>query len=144
SGYLISVGYTPDCNGVHVCTVGYLRVERNAKPEMQQDRDGNEITETVMLADNIKGYYTPGHPMGSYFPPVIQWNLGDILYTVSWDDKFADKDALKAMTNSILKEKETMQDEINSLVTDAEKAFNADENLFILDQTKTQFLAKKG
>lgn len=99
-GYIISVGYTEDCNGVHVCTVGYLLAQRGMKPENALDRDNKNITESVMLAYNIKGYFTPGHAMGSYFQPMLQWNLGDILYTLSWDDKLVDVDALKAMANS--------------------------------------------
>jgi hypothetical protein len=106
SGYIISIGYTNDCNGVHVCTIGYVRANKDGEPELFKDRDNNDITESVMLADNIQGYFTPGHAMGSYFPPMLQWQQDDVLFTISWEDKFVNKDALKAMANSVIFSKE--------------------------------------
>lgn len=99
-GYMISVGYTPDCNGVHVCTVGYLMAEQGAELEMLQDHDGKVITTPVKLSDNIEGYYTPGHAMGSYFPPTLQWRKDDVRYTLSWDEKLVDENILKVMADS--------------------------------------------
>ncbi|MDF3055004.1 MAG: hypothetical protein K0Q74_911 [Gammaproteobacteria bacterium] len=99
-GYIINVGYTPDCNGARFCMVGYLSAEKGAKLEMAQDMDGKVITVPVKLANNVEGYYTPGHAMGSYFPPTLQWYEGDVLYILSWDEKLADKNTLIMMANS--------------------------------------------
>ncbi len=101
-GYLINVDYTADCKGVHVCNVGYLQAEVAEQPTMLTDRANKIITQKVLLTRNIQGYYTPGHAMGSYFPPNLQWQDGNILFTLSWDDHTADRASMIAMANTAI------------------------------------------
>jgi len=100
--YLMNIDYTPDCKGVHVCNVGYLLAKLGEKPTMMNDMQNKSITEIVTLAKNIQGYYTPGHAMGSYFPPSLQWEQNGVLYTLSWDDHLAKKDTMIIMANSAI------------------------------------------
>ena len=67
--YIINIDSTKDCNGAHYCNIGSLRAEQGGNPQIFYDRDNKPITINVMLANNIKGYYTPGHAMGDYFSP---------------------------------------------------------------------------
>lgn len=101
-GYLINIDYTVDCKGAHYCTVGYLRAEEGKSPEPLSDRDQKNITQKVTLAGKIVGYYTPGHAMGDYFSPQLQWKVRNVLYTLTWTDQLADKLALMAMANSTI------------------------------------------
>ncbi|CAN5329847.1 hypothetical protein BH10PSE19_BH10PSE19_07530 [soil metagenome] len=83
--YIINVDATKDCKGAHYCNIGYLKAERGNKLQIYRDRTNKEITTTLVLTHNINGYYTPGHPMGDYFPPNIQWVNKKVLYTISWN-----------------------------------------------------------
>lgn len=83
--YMINVDSTADCHGVKYCNVGMVTARVNAKVDMQTDRKNKVITVPVDLADGLKAYYTPGHPMGDYFPASIQWMDNDVLYMISWN-----------------------------------------------------------
>lgn len=100
--YRINVDGDKTCNGAHYCNVGYVTAKQGIKPEKYLDRNDQPITETVVLANKITGYYTPGHPMGSFFPANIQWNDKDVLYTIAWNT--SSKDSLIKMANSAIKE----------------------------------------
>ena len=101
-GYQIYVDYAANCQGAHYCNVGYIRGEKDAKPKLQQNRQHQSITQKVSLAENTTGFYTPGHAEGSYFPPILQWQKNNVLYTLSWDDHFTSKTALMDMANSAI------------------------------------------
>jgi hypothetical protein len=83
--YTLYINATKECKNAHFCNVGTIKGETVKKPEMYKDRDGTPITVPLSLINNITGYYTPGHAMGSYFPPTIQWVDNNVLYTVSWN-----------------------------------------------------------
>lgn len=105
-GYVINIDATPDCKGVHYCHIGSLRAEQAANPEIYYDRDNKEITVSVTLANNHKAYFTPGHAMGSYFPPMLQWRDGSVLYTLTWNtEQQQEKSLLIEMTNSAINNK---------------------------------------
>lgn len=104
--YWVNVDYTADCNGIKVCNVGNMTARRSTSPELFTDMQNNHITTEVQLSKNIKGYYTPGHPMGDYFPANVQWITNGVLYSLTWIavPKTADeeKSALIAMANSAI------------------------------------------
>lgn len=83
--YIINIDASKDCNGAHYCNIGSLRAEQGANPQVYYDRNNKEITVTFSLPHNIKGFYTPGHAMGDYFSPNIQWRDKNILYTLNWN-----------------------------------------------------------
>ena len=74
-GYYISLTSRPDC-GANACTIGYFEAKRGSKPSFKR---------TVNLAQGIKGYYKPLTCGGSCSPPVIEWLLGDVLYSIELD-----------------------------------------------------------
>lgn len=97
--YSINFSAIEDCNGAKYCNLGYIRAESNKKPEWRTDRSNKKITIPVQLSHNIKGYYTPGHAAGDYWPADIQWSMRGVLYTLSWD---TDKNTLIKMANSAI------------------------------------------
>jgi len=54
----------------------------------------------VILANNITGYYTPGHAEADWHMPSMEWQVGNILYLLTWNIKENAKQALKEMANS--------------------------------------------
>lgn len=84
--YWINVDSTKDCNGAKFCNVGYVKAEKNKPIEQFQDRDNKNITIPVALPNHKKAYFTPGHAMGDFFPPNIQWQEDNVLYTISWSN----------------------------------------------------------
>jgi hypothetical protein len=97
--YLINVDSTPECNGVHACNVGFVKAEKGAKIHAYRNMQNKDITVLVILLNNIKAYYTPGHAMGDYFTANIQWLQDHILYTISWP---TEQDGLTKMANSAI------------------------------------------
>lgn len=83
--YIINIDSTPDCHGVKYCNVGMISARKSDQIEMMKDKKNKTITKSVMLADGINAYYTPGHAMGDFFPANIQWTDGKALYTISWN-----------------------------------------------------------
>lgn len=100
----INIDYTPDCHGVKVCNAGIISARKIDKIEMMEDRNNKLITKPVMLADGIDAYFTPGHPMGDFFPGNIQWKDGKAVYSMSWrghiDPSDSERDVLVTMANS--------------------------------------------
>lgn len=82
--YWLNVDYTPDCNGIKACNVGNMTARRNASFEKFTDMQNKILTSEVALTKGIKGYFTPGHPMGDYFPANIQWMNNGVLYSLMW------------------------------------------------------------
>lgn len=102
--YMINIDSTPDCHGVKYCNVGIISARKSDQVEMVKDKKNKVITTPVMLADGIDAYYTPGHPLGDYFPANIQWVDGKTAYMISWQfGKASNKDMrdfLVTMANS--------------------------------------------
>ncbi len=103
SGYVIYVDSTPECHGVHNCNIGSITSEKVGNPQIYYDMQNKEITIPVTLVSGHRGYYTPGHAMGDYWPPRLEWRRDNILYTISWqlDNKTA-QDTLMYMANTTL------------------------------------------
>ncbi len=99
ASYVINIDKTKTCNGVHVCNVGYVQAELRGNPQIYYDINNKEITEPVMLANHIKGYFTPGHAMGDFFPASIQWRDRDVLYSITWQ---TDRDTMIKIANSAI------------------------------------------
>jgi hypothetical protein len=85
NSYTINIDSTKDCHGIHYCNLGYVSAKKDANWQLYSDMANKNITVPITLAHHIKGYFTPGHAMGDYFPANIQWKENDVLYTISWD-----------------------------------------------------------
>ena len=105
--YWINVDATASCAGVHVCNIGSMRAEMGKSPTIEYDMQNQEITIPVILKSNIKAYFTPGHSMGDYFPPQIQWRAKNVLYTLVWSNitKPSEHETLLQMANSAIAQK---------------------------------------
>ncbi|MCK4609196.1 MAG: hypothetical protein KAT71_06930, partial [Gammaproteobacteria bacterium] len=86
-GYTIYVDSSKDCHGVHSCNIGMIKAETGANPVIYYDMQNQELTKSVILNQNRKGYFTPGHPMGDYWPTRLVWRDKNILYTIIWQLK---------------------------------------------------------
>jgi hypothetical protein len=105
--YDITIGYTPGCFATY-CTLGSVSAELKGQmtPDYTLKHDGDKTTEvevqkvSVTLANNIKGYYTPGFTAAGYVEPKIQWTYKDVLYTIQWAG--TDQKELVQMANSAI------------------------------------------
>lgn len=105
--YDITIGYTPGCFATY-CTLGSIRAELKGKmtPDYTLTHTGDKTTQvevqkvSVTLANNIKGYYTPGFTAAGYVEPKIQWTYKDVLYTIQWAG--TDQKELVQMANSAI------------------------------------------
>jgi len=102
--YIINVDRTKKCHGAHYCNIGTLFAETNANPQVRYDRNHKEITVPVKLSNNYKGYFTPSHAMGDFWPAMLQWRNNGTLYTLSWNvnPPTKEKATLITMANSII------------------------------------------
>lgn len=104
----LSVGTTPDCHGVHFCTVGFISAEKNGTLHTDyHSLPGNKDhrKEPVELKNNITAYYTPFHIQASGVNPTLEWRIKDILYTLSWriqGNPAKQKQVLIEMANSTM------------------------------------------
>jgi hypothetical protein len=65
--------------------------------------NNQEITVPVILNNNLKGYYTPAHAMGDFWPTMLVWRDKNVLYTITWQLKpEIEKTAIIAMANSMI------------------------------------------
>ncbi|MDF2530278.1 MAG: hypothetical protein K0Q57_1158 [Gammaproteobacteria bacterium] len=85
NAYTIDIDYTQACHGAKYCNLGNFMVQKGGSPSMQTDMNNNQITTQVNLLHKQTAYFTPGHSMGDYFPPVIQWVSQGNLYTITWN-----------------------------------------------------------
>ncbi|EKE09401.1 MAG: hypothetical protein ACD_16C00187G0002 [uncultured bacterium] len=99
--YMITIGSTPGCTA-HFCTFGTVRAELNGKLKDDEYTVLNKKIDKVPvdLNNNIKGYYTEGYAICSFFDPKIEWVYKDVLYTIRW--QFASQDELVQMANSAI------------------------------------------
>ncbi len=102
-GYRIYVDSTKDCRGVHTCNIGRVSAEIGGNPIIYYDMNNKEITIPVILSNNLKGYYTPAHAMGDFWPTMLVWRDKNVLYTITWQLKpEIEKNAIIAMANSMI------------------------------------------
>lgn len=105
--YDITIGYTPGCFATY-CTLGSIRAELKGQmtPDYTLKHDGDKTAQvevqkvSVTLANNTKGYYTPGFTAAGYVEPKIQWVYKDVLYTIQWAG--TDQKELVQMANSAI------------------------------------------
>ncbi len=104
-GYLfrINVDTTAKCQGAHYCNIGSVSAELRGNPQIYYGTDNKRLTQPMDLDHGIEGFYTPGHAMGDYWPPMIEWRQGNLLYRMTWDlPKDQARDALETMANSAM------------------------------------------
>lgn len=82
--YSISFDTSPTCHAAKYCALGYISGKLSAKPELYQDSKGKTLTQPVELLHHVPGYFTPGHAMADYWPPMLSWREGNVLYTLTW------------------------------------------------------------
>lgn len=106
-GYRIYVDSSKDCHGMHTCNIGSVSAEIGGNPVIYYDMNNKEITIPVMLANNLKGYYTPAHAMGDFWPTMLVWRDKNVLYTITWQLKpKIEKNAIITMANSMIQRNE--------------------------------------
>lgn len=96
--FYLYIDSSKDCHGAHYCNIGMLYVSNKQSPELN-DLPKQKRTESILLAKNLKGYFTPGYAMADYHRPEIQWVYRENLYTLTWD---TDKSTLTSMANSAI------------------------------------------
>lgn len=84
SGYIISIDNSAECEGVHYCNVGSMLTSTGDNPQIYYDMQNKELTMPVKLAHGQKAYYTPGHAMGDYWPPMLEWRHKKQFYRLTW------------------------------------------------------------
>lgn len=103
SGYIIYADETKNCGGVHACNIGFASAEVAGNPIIYYSMDNKELTEPVKLANNLKGYYTPGHAMGDFWPTNIVWRDKNVLYSITWQlNPKIEQQTIIAMANSMI------------------------------------------
>jgi hypothetical protein len=83
--YSIDIDHTQTCHGTKYCNLGNFSVQKGGAPSMQTDMNNKQITQKVHLLHHQVAYYTPGHALGDYWPPEIQWVSQGNLYTLTWN-----------------------------------------------------------
>jgi len=83
-GYYISIDATPECNGAKYCTVGSVMADLGKRPQIYSAPGGHDITQVVRLYEGKKGFYTPAHAEADYWPTMVEWRVGNVLYDLSW------------------------------------------------------------
>jgi hypothetical protein len=84
TGYTISIDSTSTCKGAHYCQVGALTINTTGQPQIYKDMNGNVLTKTINLTPTQQASYTPGHAMGDYWAPMLEWRQGAYFYHLNW------------------------------------------------------------
>jgi hypothetical protein len=82
--YVISVDSTADCHGAKYCSLGTMMAQLGNRPQIYFSANDRDITQVINLSKNKKGYYTPAHAEADYWPTMIEWRMGKVLYSLSW------------------------------------------------------------
>lgn len=98
--YTLNIDTSAACHGAHYCNTGSLAAVENGKPHMYAAKNHQILTVPVNLANHTKGFYTPGHAMGDYWPPMLEWQQGSVLYRLTWND--ASSKDLMSMANTVI------------------------------------------
>lgn len=83
----INVDFTPNCQGVKTCNLGFISAEKSGKiSRSYQTLPENKIhfKESIYITKNIKAYYTPFHIEAGAVNPTIEWKINNVLYKISW------------------------------------------------------------
>lgn len=94
--YALTFDLSQDCNGAKYCTAIQIYGDAAKKKQrglIQRDHSNKIITEVITLNFGIKAYYTHGHAMGDYFPPMIVWDKNSVRYEIDWDGRWAGDDS---------------------------------------------------
>lgn len=94
TGYQFYIDSTPTCQGAHYCNIGSLQVITGGTPQQYQDIRHHLITKTIPVSGNLTLYYTPGHALGDYWFPIMEWQENGRLYSLSWDLANSDAQAV--------------------------------------------------
>jgi len=101
--YQLYIDSTKSCHGTHFCNIGVIEARKATKPTFYKNRNDKDITQEVILAKNIKGYYTPSHAMADMWPTMISWQCNKVSYQISWNlDAKNAKEVIMAMANSAI------------------------------------------
>ena len=84
NSYTISIDSTSTCKGAHYCQVGALTVTTAGQAQIYKDMNGNVLTKTINLTPTQQASYTPGHAMGDYWAPMLEWRAGAYFYHLNW------------------------------------------------------------
>lgn len=105
--WILDIGTTADCQGTRVCSVGSISAKKAGKiskdyetlPDLKK-----HPKQCVTLEKGYVGYYTPFHTEAGGVNPTMEWQVGDIVYTLSWriDAAHSDEILLK-MANLAIK-----------------------------------------
>lgn len=98
--YTLNIDASAACHGAHYCNIGSLTAIENGKPHMYSSKSHQLLTVPVNLANHAHGFYTPGHAMGDYWPPMLEWQQGTVLYRLTWND--ASSKDLMSMANTVI------------------------------------------
>jgi len=103
----INAGATPACKGARFCNVGFVSAERDGKLETtfggMIPNSAKQPKEPVTLQNGTVAYFTPGHAEGDFHPAMLEWQMNNVLYTLTWNaKKGTEKDTLTTMANSAL------------------------------------------
>jgi len=101
NNYTISFDTTSECHGAKYCQAGYISGKLAGNPEIYYDLQNKKVTSPVDLNAKVEGYFTKGHPMGDYWPPMIEWRQGNTLYTLSWNLPEPDTDTQKIIMKKL-------------------------------------------
>jgi hypothetical protein len=98
--YAVDIDNSAACHGVHTCNIGQFTATLAGNPEIYYDMNNKELTRPVKLNNGQKAYYTPAHAMADYWPAMITWREGNVLYTLSWQGE-VDQAILVNMASSV-------------------------------------------
>src|SRR5579885_207264 len=88
------------------CIVGSVTAEKDGRLDVDYlqapfgENNKPILKEKVKLANNITGFYTPGHTEADWHPPKIEWKNKDVLYSITWEIKENARQVLTQMANS--------------------------------------------
>jgi len=103
-GYSISIDRTATCNGAKYCSVGTVIATKGDRPQIYSQMNGPDLTVPIVLYQSQKGYYTPDHTEADFWPTMIEFKKGNVLYRVSWVvmNMADEKNVITMLANSML------------------------------------------
>ena len=101
NNYVISIGKTADCNGQKYCNVANISGALGERPQIYSAMRGPDLTEPMELTNDNRGYFTPAHAEGDFWPTMIEWRMDNILYRIAWTlDSKNEMQMIVALANS--------------------------------------------
>jgi len=103
--WMITFSTHPHCQ-VHSCVKGSMSAEKNGKLVKDYIQAPFGLNHQPILKQKVKlahhtiiGYYTPGHAEADWHAPNIEWQVGNVLYQLTWDVKENAKQTLTTMAD---------------------------------------------